>query len=196
MALEAADLNDGTILQQTKQTTDARGNIQFSIELPSGRTLKSEYISKDNARKALVAWLEVVKQQAVADSNEERLARARKSQNHGQQKMDIERKPGDDQPLFRAGGARVDEPTYSANDAGTAEKQLDAMSSGNPYRDAMVNPALQNIPKQDDSPELDPLEFARQQRKIYAERVAILKDAERKLRKWSVIVETLEAEDD
>lgn len=202
MALEASDMNDGTILQQTKQLTDNKGQIQFNITLPSGRILKSEFMSKDNARQGMRQWLEVVKEQAVADSNAERLERAAKGRRG---KMDIERKPGDDQPLFRAGGARVadvvevpgdpagmensythpaaKEPTYSANDYGTANKALDAMAKNA----AAVNAAIADT---------DPLEYARTQRELYAAKVEELKHAEKRLWQWSVIVNQLEEKEE
>lgn len=211
MALEASDLNDGTILQQTRQNTDARGNIQFEITLPSGRLLKSEFINKDNARKALFAWIESVKEQAVADSNAERLERAAKSKRAG--KMDIERRPGDDQPLFRAGGARVDDgkSELMSVPAGQADLDKDGLPLGygdgpNPNRvvpTETMEPAFS--PNPDSQPKViiptvsgvmvDPLEFAKAQYDIQAKRVAELKDAERKLWQWTVIIETLEEKD-
>jgi hypothetical protein len=203
MALEASDLNDGTILQQTRQNTDARGNIQFEITLPSGRLLKSEFINKDNARKALFAWIESVKEQAVADSNAERLERAAKSRRP--EKMDIERRPGDDQPLFRAGGARVDEERFSPEEKKDAAELLTAMTGVVPTETMTpeqertktgLERVLEHARKLDRPAEVDPLEFAKAQYDIQHKRVAELKDAERKLWQWSVIIETLEAKQD
>lgn len=182
MALEASDLNDGQILQQTKQRTDPKGNIQFVIKLPSGRDLTSEWIQKDNVRAAMKTWLEVVKEQAVADSNAERLERAAKSR-RASGKMDIERRPGDDQPLFRAGGAR-ETPTYEANDTGTAEQQLEQMK---PAKVEIVD-----APRPDENAEADPLEFAYRQQHFYQQKVKALQSAEKRLRQWSIIVEQLE----
>lgn len=184
MALEASDLNDGTILQQTRQNTDARGNIQFEITLPSGRLLKSEFINKDNARKALFAWIESVKEQAVADSNAERLERAAKSRRP--EKMDIERKPGDDQPLFRAGGARVED--IKPGPIVPKETMEPAFSPNPDSQPKVIIPTVSGVM-------VDPLEFAKAQYDIQAKRVAELKDAERKLWQWTVIIETLEEKD-
>lgn len=190
MALEASDLNDGTILQQTKQITDPKGNIQFNITLPSGRLLKSEFMRKDDAREALKKWLEVVKEQAVADSNAERLERAAKSRRGS---MDIERRPGDDQPLFRAGGARTKEMEEEQKATKVADavnraawESLDEIKPG-----PIVPLGTTSIPIKDTG-EVDPLEFAKLQHDIQAKRVAELKDAERKLWQWTVIIETLE----
>lgn len=193
MALESSDLNDGQILQQTRQITDERGHIQFAFKLPSGRDLKSEFMRKEDARTGIKKWLEVVKEQAIADSNAERLERAAKSRRGS---MDLERKPGDDQPLFRAGGAR------GAIDPETgAEKPLPKV----PFSDSPAMQAAEKImqeavptgtiPKKDystNSPDVEPLEFAKQQRDIYAKQVEGLLAAQRKLRQWTIIVENLE----
>lgn len=86
--IESSDLNDGDILQQTTQRNDGQGNIQFVITLPSGRVLTSEWISPDNRRQAVHAWLDVVKAQAVGDSEaeeQERNARLRRKASETQQ---------------------------------------------------------------------------------------------------------------
>lgn len=69
MALEASDMGDSTILDQTKQYENGNGQIQFKITLPSGRELESEWLKPDMKKKAMVAWLDVVKAEAVADSD-------------------------------------------------------------------------------------------------------------------------------
>lgn len=69
MALEAQDIGDSTILDQTKQYENGNGQIQFKITLPSGRELESEWLKPDMKKKAMVAWLDVVKAEAVADSD-------------------------------------------------------------------------------------------------------------------------------
>lgn len=181
MALEAADLNDGQILQATKQNVDARGNIQFSISLPMGKELKSEFISPDNARQALKTWLEVVKEQAIAEAKEHRLAQQRKAQGP----MDVERKPGDDQPLFRAGGARP-------QDAGFGEKAVAGMQAKEDIKRAANGQPLWTS----DAIPQNPLEFARAQYKLHSDKVTELKPQlrafEEGLAKWSVILESLE----
>ncbi len=180
MALESSDLNDGQILQQTKQRTDPKGNIQFVIKLPSGRDLTSEWIQKDNVRTAMKTWLEVVKEQAVADSNAERLERAAKSR-RASGKMDIERRPGDDQPLFRAGGARE-----------TVGELMAAEDATPPPAPKTAKIEIVDAPRPDENAEIDPLEFAYRQQHFYQQKVKALQIAEKKLRQWSIIVEQLE----
>lgn len=198
MALETSDLNDGQILQQTKQVTDARGSIQFSIQLPSGRLLTSEFMSKDNARAGMRKWLEVVKEQAVADSNAERLERAAKSR-RASGKMDIERRPGDDQPLFRAGGARVDDtkpyvPDYV--DQSSPNTDSSPLSPEQERNKEALERVLEHAKQLDTDTELYPLEFAKKQLKRYADRVDALRAAEKAFRQWSIIVNALEESDD
>lgn len=206
MALEASDLNDGTILQQTRQITDERGNIQFAIKLPSGRDLKSEFMRKEDARQGIKKWLEVVKEQAVADADAERLERAAKSRRGN---LDLERRPGDDKPLFRAGGARVDDkkpddagPTYE-DYRRVAEAPLPAkVPTGTTQHVISVPPGKADKDKDGlplgygDGPHpdsvVDPLEYAKAQRDIYAKQVEGLLAAQKKLRQWTIIVENLE----
>lgn len=191
MALESSDLNDGQILQQTRQITDERGNIQFNITLPSGRVLKSEFMRKDDARAGMRKWLDVVKEQAVADSNAERLERAAKARRG---KMDIERRPGDDQPLFRAGGARVDDPVEERSHAA-----IDRAESASPEQEQTkqaLERAIERAHQLDTDTELYPLEFAKKQLKRYADRVEALRVAEKAFRQWSIIVKALEESDD
>src|SRR5688572_15948742 len=160
MALESSDLNDGQILQQTRQITDERGHIQFAFKLPSGRDLKSEFMRKEDARTGIKKWLDVVKEQAIADSNAERLERAAKSRRGS---MDLERKPGDDQPLFRAGGAR------GAIDPETgAEKPLPAkMPAVVPTETSPKQDSPSIIPDPDLSGEVEPTSFAEKQLAYY-----------------------------
>lgn len=71
MALELSDLNDGAILTSTRMVTNEQGHVQFSILLPSGRKIHSEWIPDDKKREALQAWLSAVKDAALADAEEE-----------------------------------------------------------------------------------------------------------------------------
>jgi hypothetical protein len=184
MALEHSDLNDGAILQQTRQIQDDKGHIQFAFKLPSGRDLKSEFMRKEDARTGIKKWLEVVKEQAVADSNAERLERAAKSRRGN---TDLERRPGDDQPLFRAGGARgpIDPAT------GT-ELPIPAKAVPGPVVPMDTSPVLEYRAA---SPDVDPLDFAIQQRNIYAEKVDALRTAEKKFKQWQTIVFALEEQE-
>lgn len=182
MALEASDLNDGTILQQTKQAKDARGNIQFSITLPMGKELRSEFVQPDKAREALKLWLDVVKEQAIAEAKEHRLQQQRKAT-----PVDIERKPGDDQPLFRAGGARDksidDVPMIPA----VAEESV-----GYPPQRQRAAPARPD----ETIHATDPLKYAQQQYEYYSGLLYDLRPRvaqyEKFVQQWGVILESLE----
>jgi hypothetical protein len=61
MSLEAKDINDGAILAATMQEAGANGSARFSIILPDGHRLCSEWIGEQNVRRARVAWLDQVK---------------------------------------------------------------------------------------------------------------------------------------
>lgn len=69
MALEASDISDSGILDNTKQYQNGNGQIQFKITLPSGREIESEWLNPEQKKKAMVAWLDVVKDQALQDSD-------------------------------------------------------------------------------------------------------------------------------
>lgn len=75
--LEAGDLNDSQILAATRQAKDGRGATQFSIVLPSGRKVTSEWVSEDNLRNALQVWLGTIKTEAVEDAKADRIAKGR-----------------------------------------------------------------------------------------------------------------------
>lgn len=72
MGLEASDLSDGAILESTQQFQNGNGQVQFKITLPSGRELESEWLSPDMKKKAMVSWLDVVKDQAILDADQAR----------------------------------------------------------------------------------------------------------------------------
>jgi hypothetical protein len=83
MSLETRDLNDGAILAATTQTRNDNESIRFSYVLPSGRKMCSEWISPDNRRKAMGAWLDAVKAAIVEDVDKlrrEKAASARAAQ--------------------------------------------------------------------------------------------------------------------
>ncbi len=77
MALEGKDINDSAIIDQTQQLRNAQGKTQFKITLPSGRELESEWLSEDNVKKALWPWVDTVRNEMVADAEEQR-AQARR----------------------------------------------------------------------------------------------------------------------
>jgi hypothetical protein len=72
MALEASDMSDGAILEGTQQFQNGNGQVQFKIVLPSGRELASEWLAPDMKKKAMVAWLDVVKAEAMSDADQVR----------------------------------------------------------------------------------------------------------------------------
>lgn len=174
MALEASDMNDGSILQLTKQTADERGNIQLSIVLPTGRTLKSEFISPDRAKEALRTWLDVVKQQAVADAKEERLAAQRRAKA-------IDVNEGNDKPLFRAGGARDSVKQAGIAEAAQARKEAAEIEAKHPDYGPVVHS--------------DPLEYARAQYEYYSSLLRELRPKveqyERFVQQWGTILDSL-----
>lgn len=81
MALEGKDINDSDILGATSQMSDESGTkIQFTTVLPSGRKLESEFFPIDMKRKAMVAWLDVVRQSRIDDAETVRAEARRKSE--------------------------------------------------------------------------------------------------------------------
>lgn len=69
--LEASDLNDGAILQATRQETGGpNGSLRFKIKLEDGHEVRSEWIAPDQARKAIIQWCETIRQTAVQRAQE------------------------------------------------------------------------------------------------------------------------------
>lgn len=68
--MEGRDLGDNQILQMTLQETGEGGTVRLKTTLPSGRDLVSEWMSPDDARKAVMPWCENVRQQVDADARE------------------------------------------------------------------------------------------------------------------------------
>lgn len=78
MSLEGRDINDSAIIDSTRKARNDKGQTQFSIDLPSGREITSEWLSEDNVKKALVPWIEAVRTNMIADAEEVR-AQARRT---------------------------------------------------------------------------------------------------------------------
>lgn len=72
MTLEANDINDKEILEQTRQENAPNGAIKFKIKLPSGREVASEWIAPDNQKGAILLWVAEIRNQIVADAAEKR----------------------------------------------------------------------------------------------------------------------------
>lgn len=71
-------LGDGDIIGSTRQVTAPSGLTQFQITLPSGREVESEWLREDQLKKALLPWIETIKQELQADADEVR-AKARRA---------------------------------------------------------------------------------------------------------------------
>lgn len=68
---QASDLNDGDIINATLLVPgDGAGLQKFQYKLPSGRVLESNEFSEDNRRRAILTWLDIVKQTVVEDLEE------------------------------------------------------------------------------------------------------------------------------
>lgn len=171
MALESSDLNDGSILQATRQIGGPNDTVKFSITLPSGREFTSEYFQNDRKREALHAWLPAVRQQVVGDSEEaeneakrayfERQALA-KRQEAETPKIIV---PG---PVEYVGPAQNESPTLEPVGS------LDALS----HARRMVASALQ----------AKGLALA-----AHVKASETLADAERNLRRWTAVLHVLES---
>lgn len=72
MALESRDINDGSVIEATKIAQSQNGAVQFSITLPSGRELVSEWIAEDKRREARDIWIATVRNEMVADADQKR----------------------------------------------------------------------------------------------------------------------------
>lgn len=71
--------DDGQIIEKTVQHRNDKGWVQFEIVLPSGRKVNSEWLNEDQLKKALVPWVEAVKQQMQVDREEYDAERRRAS---------------------------------------------------------------------------------------------------------------------
>lgn len=78
--LEASDLNDDAIMTKTRAFQKG-GLLQFRFEGEDGQKITSEWFHPDDKQKAIMRWLEVIKEQVVAHANakvEETKARIRR----------------------------------------------------------------------------------------------------------------------
>lgn len=82
MGLEARDLSDGPLMEATRIVQNDRGALQFSITLPSGRELVSEWVAEDKRREARDPWLSTIRQEMIADADavREQARKARQAQ--------------------------------------------------------------------------------------------------------------------
>lgn len=183
--LEAADLNDNTILEQTKQETDAKGHIRFKITLPDGHLLTSDWFSvEQKTTQLLIKWTESVKGQVQArekDKQEELNALLRR------QKADKDQE-GQAQQAAEMG---IIVPTGTLQ--GTA--QVDASAA----RTMSINPSLQTSGRVATIPSpagvLDPVKMAKQELVSAMQEVQSLRpslaDAERRVAQWKAVLTAL-----
>lgn len=70
-AIEESFINDRSILEATVIERQAHsGRIHFKTKLPSGREIESNWIQESDKAKAGMQWIEAVRGQIVADSQE------------------------------------------------------------------------------------------------------------------------------
>ncbi len=171
MSFEQSDLNDGTILQSTRQIAGPNDTVKFAITLPSGREFSSEFFQNDRKREALHSWLQVVRQQAVMESEEAEAAakRAFFEKQALEKRQAAERSqlivPG---PVEYVGPAQNESPTLEPVGS------MDALS----HARRQVASALQS----------KGLALA-----AHVKASETLADAERNLRRWTQVLAVLEA---
>jgi hypothetical protein len=132
MALESSDLSDGSILESTQQFQNGNGQVQFKIVLPSGRELESEWLQPDMKKKAMVAWLDVVKQQAMEDADQARAEAREQAMKERRNAALQEQKPTPDIGF-------TDSPTVAPS---TIQTQTTLNASGNTSPDSFVDAGL------------------------------------------------------
>lgn len=76
--IQASDINDGDILQQTRKLAVGNG-IQLEFTLPSGQVLKSDVLEATSIGKAMIGWCNAVKERIVEDAASAADAAARKT---------------------------------------------------------------------------------------------------------------------
>lgn len=134
MAVESSDFNDQDILTNTRQESDGKGNVRFKYTLPDGHPITSEWISPDNKKKALMAWLDAVKSTAVARGNEVEAERNAKLRRAAQEKD-----PSKNTPL--TGLVKSETPSFEiADDADLAYRGPDIGFSTSPATTITVDP--------------------------------------------------------
>ena len=72
MSLEGRDLSDTQILDATQMENDSAKGSRLAIQLPSGRTLYSDYGPAEELRKRLIPWCESVRSAIDSDILAER----------------------------------------------------------------------------------------------------------------------------
>jgi hypothetical protein len=172
MALEASDLNDGSILQATRQVGGPNDTVKFVITLPSGREFTSEYFQNDRKREALHAWLPAVRQQVVGESEEaENEAKRAYFEKQAREKRDADMQPKPDLIVSADPLSFSHEPLVLPRSAELVPE--DALS----HAKRMVASALQS----------KGLALA-----AHVKASETLADAEKNLRRWTAVLHVLE----
>lgn len=147
-AVEGSDINDGWIIDRTKQIDCGNGQMKFSIDLPGDtEPFECTPFQIDQKRGMMLMWMGAVRggiiergQLAAARSKEQALAALRAKQLEGK---------GIDIP------ATVDEGAVAAIVAGAPSKPAEPPASARTYIKEHATPAS--------APSADPAEYARQQ---------------------------------
>lgn len=74
--IERNDINDSEVLSKSTMDKDDKGNIKFKYVLPSGKPLSSEWIRPDDRKRAMMLWVDVVKDNIIADIEDTRREQA------------------------------------------------------------------------------------------------------------------------
>lgn len=90
--VQAADINDGNILQATRTVDIGNGTLRYEITLPSGRALESSPFQEEHKRKAMIMWCDSVREAIVGDvarANDEQL-RARRDREMAERVLELD----------------------------------------------------------------------------------------------------------
>ena len=67
--IDASEVSDQQIMRNTKTET-ANGRFRFLTKLPSGRDVESPWKAESDKRKGVLAWVDAVRAEIVADAQE------------------------------------------------------------------------------------------------------------------------------
>lgn len=67
-AIQGSDINDGDIINLTRQETNDKGQVRFYYPMPDGTPLMSEWVQDEHVKAARRQWVEAVRQQLVASA--------------------------------------------------------------------------------------------------------------------------------
>jgi len=123
--IQMSDLNDGDILNQTRKMSAGANAIILAYTLPSGQELKSEPVQADQIGKAMIQWIDIVKQRIVDDAAAAQDAAMRKARQAQMEKdslaAHIPAAPPSDAELRAAGVPEAKQPPAEPAAIGPAE---------------------------------------------------------------------------